>query len=70
LARESDRVVTVEEGDLECGFGSAVAELLADNDVQKPVKRMGLPSRFIEHGTRNQILDLYGLTAEKIASAF
>jgi len=70
LAKGSDKVVTVEEGDLEGGFGSAVAELLDDNDVQKPVKRIGLPSKFIEHGTRNQILDLYGLTAEKIASAF
>jgi 1-deoxy-D-xylulose-5-phosphate synthase len=70
LAKGSDKVVTVEEGVLEGGFGSAVAELLDDNDVQKPLKRMGLPSKFIEHGTRNQILDLYGLTAEKIASAF
>jgi 1-deoxy-D-xylulose-5-phosphate synthase len=70
LAKGSDKVVTVEEGVLEGGFGSAVAELLDDSDVQKPVKRMGLPSKFIEHGTRNQILDLYGLTAEKIASAF
>jgi 1-deoxy-D-xylulose-5-phosphate synthase len=70
LAKGSDKVVTVEEGDLEGGFGSAVAELLDDNDVQKPVKRIGLPSKFIEHGTRNQILDIYGLTAEKIASAF
>ena len=70
LAKKSDKVVTVEEGDLEGGFGSAIAELLDDNDVQKPVKRIGLPSKFIEHGTRAQILDLYGLTAEKIASAF
>jgi len=70
LAKGSDKVVTVEEGVLEGGFGSAVAELLDDSDVQKPVKRIGLPSKFIEHGTRNQILDLYGLTAEKIASAF
>jgi 1-deoxy-D-xylulose-5-phosphate synthase len=70
LAKGSDKIVTVEEGVLEGGFGSAVAELLADRDIEKPIKRIGLPSKFIEHGTRAQILDIYGLTAEKIASSF
>jgi 1-deoxy-D-xylulose-5-phosphate synthase len=70
LAKASDKVVTVEEGVLEGGFGSAVAELLADKGIEKPINRIGLPSKFIEHGTRAQILDIYGLTAEKIASAF
>jgi 1-deoxy-D-xylulose-5-phosphate synthase len=70
LAKASDKGVTVEEGVLEGGFGSAVAELLADKGIEKPIKRIGLPSKFIEHGTRAQILDIYGLTAEKIASAF
>ena len=69
LAKGSDKIVTVEEGVLEGGFGSAVVELLDDNDVRRPVKRIGLPSKFIEHGTRAQILDLYGLTSEKIASS-
>jgi 1-deoxy-D-xylulose-5-phosphate synthase len=70
LAKASDKVITVEEGVLDGGFGSAIAELLADNGVEKPIRRIGLPSKFIEHGTRAEILDLYGLTAEKIASAF
>ncbi len=70
LAKESDKMITVEEGVLEGGFGSAVAELLIDKGINKPIRRIGLPSKFIEHGTRAEILDLYGLTAEKIASAF
>ncbi|MFH1709743.1 MAG: transketolase C-terminal domain-containing protein, partial [bacterium] len=70
LAKESDKIITIEEGVLDGGFGSAIAELLADKGVEKPLKRFGLPSKFIEHGARAQILDLYGLTSEKIASAF
>lgn len=70
LANEAEKVVTIEEGVLDGGFGSAVIELLTDSGINKPVKRLGLPSRFIEHGKRSEILDRYGLTAEKIASAF
>lgn len=65
-AKEAKQVVTVEEGTLQGGFGSAVVELLQDNGINVPVKRIGLPDEFIEHGTRPQMLDIYGLTAEKI----
>jgi 1-deoxy-D-xylulose-5-phosphate synthase len=58
----AEKIVTVEEGVLDGGFGSAVAELL-----NRPVLRLGLPSQFIEHGKRDQILERYGLTAENIA---
>ncbi len=57
----SEKIVTVEEGVLDGGFGSAIAELL-----NRPVLRLGLPSQFIEHGKRDQLLEKYGLTAEGI----
>ncbi|MBN3033257.1 MAG: 1-deoxy-D-xylulose-5-phosphate synthase [Candidatus Saganbacteria bacterium] len=56
-------IVTVEEGVLEGGFGSAVVELLSDEGVKVPVKRLGLPAKFIEHGKRDDILAAYGLSA-------
>ena len=59
--KEAELIVTVEEGVLEGGFGSAVMELL-----NRPVLRLGLPSAFIEHGKREQILEKYGLTAAGI----
>ncbi|MBI5699581.1 1-deoxy-D-xylulose-5-phosphate synthase [Candidatus Saganbacteria bacterium] len=65
-AGSADLVVTVEEGTLNGGFGSAVLELLADKGINKQVKRLGLPDAFIEHGKREEILDLYGLTSDKI----
>ena len=60
----AEKIVTVEEGVLEGGFGSAVMELL-----NRPVLRLGLPSAFIEHGKREQILEKYGLTAEGIKNS-
>ena len=59
--KDCDLVVTVEEGVLDGGFGSAVMEL-----VNGPVLRIGLPGEFIEHGKREQLLEKYGLTAEGI----
>ncbi|OGC05039.1 1-deoxy-D-xylulose-5-phosphate synthase [candidate division WOR-1 bacterium RIFOXYA12_FULL_43_27] len=64
--KNAKQIVTVEEGTIEGGFGSAVAELLEDEGIKIPVKRIGLPDQFIEHGARREILDLYGLSAEKI----
>jgi len=60
------QVVTVEEGVLDGGFGSAVAELLVDEKVDIPILRIGLPSKFIEHGKRDSILAKYGLDPEGI----
>jgi 1-deoxy-D-xylulose-5-phosphate synthase len=67
-ARIADRVVTVEEGVLDGGFGSAVLELLTDNNINVPALRIGIPSEFVVHGKREQVLEKYGLTAEGICS--
>jgi 1-deoxy-D-xylulose-5-phosphate synthase len=65
--KNAKQVVTIEEGVVEGGFGSAVLELLAAEGIDIPVKCLGLPSKFIEQGKRDELLDMYGLTAEKIA---
>lgn len=64
---EAKLVVTIEEGVLDGGFGSAILELFNQEGINIPVKRLGLPSKFIEHGKREDILAKYGLTAEQIA---
>jgi 1-deoxy-D-xylulose-5-phosphate synthase len=69
-AAKKHRVIfTVEEGVIAGGFGSAVEELLDREGVATPVKRIGFPDEFIEHGSREQMLEKYGLTAEGIASS-
>ncbi len=66
-ARTSRLLVTCEEGTLTGGFGAAVAELLADERIATPLLRLGIADKFIEQGTRTQLLDLCGLTAQKIS---
>ncbi len=66
LAKQIGRVVTVEENTLLGGFGSAVLETLAEYGVQVPVKRIGLPDIFIEHGAPALLREKYGLTPEGI----
>lgn len=60
-------IITVEEGILEGGFGSAIAELLVDEGIVTRIKRIGLQDRFIEHGETTRILARYGLDPRSIA---
>ena len=50
-----DKVITVEDGALTGGFGSSILEFMADNEYQALVKRMGIPDRFIEHGSSEKL---------------
>ncbi|MDT8901076.1 1-deoxy-D-xylulose-5-phosphate synthase [Anaeroselena agilis] len=69
LAREVGVIVTVEDNILAGGFGSAVLEYVnAENLNWVKVFRVGLPDKFIEHGSRAQLLAKYGLTGEGIAA--
>ncbi len=51
------------------GFGSAVLELLETRGLEARVKRLGLPDRTIEHGSRAEQLHEVGLTPEQVAAA-
>jgi len=65
-ATSTDGIVTVEENALQGGFGSAVLEVLEANGVRCPVKRMGVPDEFVEHGTQEELRARFGLNAEGI----
>ncbi len=69
LASEHDLLVTVEENVLAGGFGSAVLEHLADNDLMGDVRvlRIGLPDRYVTHGTPALLREEVGLTPEAVA---
>jgi len=62
-AEKARLVVTVEEGVIEGGFGSAVTEVL-----NRPVLRLGIPSAFVPHGKREILLEKFGLTSQGIAA--
>jgi 1-deoxy-D-xylulose-5-phosphate synthase len=67
--RECGFVVTVEEGALMTGFGSAVLELANEASLDTSrVRRLGIPDRFVEHAERNELLADIGLDAAGIAA--
>ncbi|HQK12377.1 MAG TPA: 1-deoxy-D-xylulose-5-phosphate synthase [Anaerolineae bacterium] len=69
LALNFNRLVTVEEGVLAGGFGSAVMELLEARGLNYvTLKRLGLPDEFVEHGDRSIFLKRYNLDAAGIVS--
>jgi 1-deoxy-D-xylulose-5-phosphate synthase len=67
LAAEHDLVVTVEEGVLMGGFGSAVWESLSEGSLAPRILRVGLPDRYVTHGAPALLHEEVGFTPERIA---
>ncbi|MDQ6819477.1 MAG: 1-deoxy-D-xylulose-5-phosphate synthase [Actinomycetota bacterium] len=67
LAAEHELLVTVEEGVLAGGFGSAVWERLSDTGVTPRILRVGLPDRYVTHGAPALLHEEVGFTGERIA---
>lgn len=69
VARKGVPVITVEDGTVKGGLGSAVLEWMADHDVMLPVRRLGIPDTFVAHGTVSQLKHICGFDAESICLA-
>ena len=63
-----DTIITVEDGVRNGGFGSAVLEWMEDHGYKVRIIRLGLPDRFIEHGTVAELQHIVGIDAESIAA--
>ena len=61
------KIITVEDGSIVGGLGSAVIEYMNDNNYQAKVIRLGIPDRFIDHGSLEELHKLCGYDAEGIA---
>ena len=55
IFQKFDKVITIEDGCLQGGFGSAVGEFMIDNNYKSEVIRLGIPDEFINHGTQQQL---------------
>ena len=66
IAREYSYIITIEDGVISGGFGSAVLEYFCDQGIDTKVRRMGIPDRFIEHGTPEELYAEIGLDAAGI----
>lgn len=64
--RNFKHVITIEEGVLQGGFGSAILEFMADHEYSVNVKRIGIPDIFVDHGTPEELHREYGLDQQGI----
>ncbi len=67
LARRIGKVVTMEEGTLLGGFGSAVVESFSDQDLLVPTLRIGIPDKLVDHASPQQSKEKLGLTPEQMS---
>ncbi len=61
-----DKVITVEDGCIQGGFGSAVIEFMVDNNYKAEVKRLGIPDKWIEHGEQSELWKECGFDVDAI----
>jgi 1-deoxy-D-xylulose-5-phosphate synthase len=67
--KKFSKIITVEDGILKGGLGSAVIEFMCDNGYNSDVRRLGIPNYFVEHGTQEELIRECGFDAESIVSA-
>lgn len=69
VAGKFNKIITLEDGSREGGFGSAVLEWMDDNGYHPDIVRLGLPDRFVEQGTVAELQHITGIDAEGIRRA-
>lgn len=67
VGKNFQKIVTIEDGVIKGGLGSAVLEYMADKGYKAEVVRLGIPDKFIEHGTVAELRKIIGVDAESIA---
>ena len=68
VGKQFKQVITIEDGALNGGMGSAVLEFMADNNYQPNISRIGIPDKFIEHGTVPELYKICGMDEESIVN--
>jgi 1-deoxy-D-xylulose-5-phosphate synthase len=64
--KKHSKIITVEDGCIMGGMGSAVIEFMADNNYNSQVKRLGIPDKFIEHGEQKELYIECGFDVDSI----
>lgn len=69
VGKNFKKVITIEDGVIQGGFGSAVLEFMSDNGYYVSIKRLGIPDTFVEHGTPEELYTMLKLDADGIAAS-
>ncbi|MCK5086962.1 MAG: 1-deoxy-D-xylulose-5-phosphate synthase, partial [Melioribacteraceae bacterium] len=63
-AKKFEKIITVEENSITGGFGSGVLEYFSEKNYKNEILRIGLPDKYVEHGTQAQLYKMLGIDAE------
>lgn len=69
VGKKFSRIVTIEDGVRNGGFGSAVMEWMSDHGYAPHITRLGLPDSFVEHGSIEELREIVGLDKESLFSS-
>ena len=67
IFKKHSTIITIEDGVINGGFGSAISQFASENNYSKTLKILGIPDEFPQHGTVSELHDLAGISSEKIA---
>jgi 1-deoxy-D-xylulose-5-phosphate synthase len=67
LAGDHQLVITIEDNGVVGGCGARLGQELCNRKINTPVRNFGVPQRFLEHGSRSELMDEFGLSAQEIA---
>jgi len=65
-----ERIITVEDGTIKGGFGSAILEFASENNYQIPIETLGIPDEFIQQGTVEELQEYCGIDVKSLATLF
>lgn len=66
IGRKFHKIVTIEDGCITGGLGSAVTEFMAENNYTPTIRRIGIPDKFVEHGTTDELYKICGMDCDSI----
>ena len=61
-----DNIFVLEENIIKGGFGSIILEFINDLGINKKIERLALPNKYIEHGKRDELLEIFGLKGKAL----
>src|SRR5690554_2827938 len=70
IFRNFERIITVEDGTIKGGFGSAILEFASEHEYQIPIKTLGISDEFIEQGTVEELQEYCGIDVKSLVTLF
>lgn len=70
ISENFERIITIEDGTIKGGFGSAILEFASENNYKVPIKTLGIPDKFVDHGSIDELQKECGLDVDSLVDFF